>query len=101
MAKNRVVDFTWDIREELRKAEIRAREDICDTLNRNLVGRQVKIHCFERVGLNAKPELKEQTCFIDSIDVNSEGYSIVILTDKGKKLIPHPPLGIEVLEDES
>jgi len=100
MPKNKVVDFTWDLREAIRDSEVQAREDVCNALNRNLVGCKVRIHSYTRSGMQAQPVLVELVCHVESIDVGSEGYNITVTTDKGNRIVPHPPLGIEVLPNE-
>lgn len=95
-----LIDFTWRIREKVKESDEVARTDIEIELQTLLRGHVVRFKCYERLGISATPELKDYICTVERVEVNSSGYGIVITTDRGKRLSPHSPFGIEVITND-
>jgi len=95
-----LIDFVWLIRESICEAEDKAREDILESLNNSLRGRVVRFKYYEQLGISAKPVLKDCIATVAYIKMEDKGYGIQVVTDRGTVLRPHPPFGIEIVNNE-
>lgn len=101
MSTPKTIDFTWELREAIKESEMAARHALEIDLSERLIGRTVSISCYERSGMKVEKQITEVVCVVAFVEVADEGQQVTISSAEGIKYLPHPPLGIVILEDDS
>jgi hypothetical protein len=100
MEEKNIIDFKWEIMTKLKEKGQQERQELGESLTRRLSGLKVSVTSFKNLGISLKPVFTAHILVVDYIEVDPEGYGIIITDTSGNKTVPHPVYGIEIFYND-